>query len=213
MRPMNIVRCAALCLSCMMFFSGASFAEKICLTSSLNSKTGKITVTKKTTATRCPSGSTEIFDTASLVASSTMASGETARGVVGGAGLSSILQFVPISLPKSAPVPIQDSDILIANVANLSDLTGNCSSSACASAVQQAKDNELCTGSFDAPTAPSGKLCVYVDVNYAGYDIESQLMAKSSNPNGGSRFGVGLQWRTFGGYNSKIKASWAYTAP
>ena len=206
-------RILAVTLLSMGIVASPSYAEKICIASTLNKKSGKISVSKRTAPTKCPAGSTEILDTGSLGSSSSMVSGETVRGVVGGASTSALLQFVPISLPKAAPAPILNSDIFIAYTVNLSDITGNCTISTCLSESEKAKDAVVCGGSFDAPSAPAGKLCIYVDVNYAAYDIEGQLMAKTSNPNGGSSFGAGLQWNTRSGFNSKIKASWAYTAP
>ena len=70
-------------------------------------------------------------------------------------------------------------------------------------------------GTFDNPTAPPGKGCVYVDASNFAYQMEVQSVAADDNPIGGSPFGFALQWLTEGnaGTISKVKASWAYTAP
>ena len=194
-----------------------AFAETLCLktTAAQNKRTKKVNLKRSFKSVPsnegCPRGFFSILDTASE--STELETGDTVKGVIGGAGVVGLLQFVPISLSKAAPSAIQSEDMVIARVPNLSDITGNCSGAGCLSAFESAKDASVCTGTFDNPTAPVGKLCVYVDVNYGAYDLEVQLMSKSTNPNGGSRFGGGLQWRTTSGYVSKIKANWAYTAP
>jgi hypothetical protein len=74
------------------------------------------------------------------------------------------------------------------------------------------KDETQCTGSFNSPTAPRGKVCIYIDVLYMAYDLQAQLVAAEANPAEGSPYGFGVQWFTASG-TSKVKATWAYTAP
>ena len=201
--------CAAVALAT----PSTSFAIRVCLKATANKTTGKVTFTKTTSSGSCPSGSTEIIDSDKLPPPSIIPSGTTVRGVTGGSGPSGTLTFVPISLPMPAPQPLTDENIIVANVTDLSDLLGGCTTTGCLSSAEAVKNRASCTGTFDNPTAAAGKLCIYVDVNFGGYDLEGQLLAKSTNPNGGSKSGVGFQWYTDVGVNSKVKASWAYRAP
>jgi hypothetical protein len=147
-----------------------TFAEAICV-KKIGRKTRSGTVSlqrsvkKVSSGEACPRGHFLLLDTQTLTPATELTQGDTIRGVVGGAGTSSILQFLPISLPTASPVAIMDEDILIANTSNLSDISGGCSGSGCLSEDQKSKNASVCSGNFDNPTAPAGKLCIYVDVN------------------------------------------------
>lgn len=84
-----------------------------------------------------------------------------------------------------------------------------------------------CTGSFDNPTAPAGKLCVYpgreVDeaANVFFDDAEVANIAKNgegafeayARPIGGGRYGVRIEAKAAAAGVAKFYATWAYTAP
>lgn len=209
----------------------AAHADKLCLQVTVAKKTGKVS-TKKTIAPACPKGFTELVDTASFVgpqgaagasgargpsAFDQLPSGTTVRGVIGGWGNQSNLAFFTQSLPASSSTAIKSSDMIIAHTPRLigfcEDSYGAGGITTCLSADELAKNETLCTGTFDNPTAPAGKVCIYPDVFFAGFDMEAQLVAASANPAEGSPFGFGLQWYTEPSSTSKLKASWAYTAP
>jgi hypothetical protein len=94
-----------------------------------------------------------------------------------------------VSFPVPAPDAPQDSDVNFAPDAS--------------SATDD--DDASCTGSFQSPTAPPGKVCLYVDV---------------MGPGVGTLRGYGLGRRGFFVYslpnspsNTGARGSWAYTAP
>ena len=142
--------------------------------------------------------------------------GTTVRGVIGGWGNHANLSFVTESLPAATSAAIKTTDMIIAHTPRLvtycQDTYVN-GMQDCLSATEFSKDETVCTGTFDNPTAPAGKVCIYVDVLFEGYDMEAQLVAAVANTSQGSPFGFGLQWYTTAGSTSKVKASWAYTAP
>ncbi len=167
------------------------------------------------TGSQGPAGAQGPVGSRGLSAFDPLPSGTTVRGVVGGWGNTANLSFVTESLPASTTTAIKSQDMIIAHTPRL---VSYCESTYvdgvedCLSADELAKDETVCTGSFDNPTAPAGKVCIYVDVMYMAYDLEAQLVAATANPAQGSPFGFGLQWFTASG-TSKVKATWAYTAP
>lgn len=145
---------------------------------------------------------------------STIPSGTTVRGVIGGGGNSNTITFVTQSLQAPTSQPIKLHDVIIAHTQKLLTYCSTAyvggSIANCLSGQELAKDHTKCTGTFDAPTAPAGKVCIYIDELYAGYDLEAESAAASVTE--GSLYGFVMQWHTEGNY-SKVKASWAYTAP
>lgn len=76
-------------------------------------------------------------------------------------------------------------------------------------------DDSACSGSFNAPTAPAGKVCIYH--NGTGDCFQDATATGIAIGGGGpqSRFGFGINGPacpTAGG-NASIRGTWAYTAP
>jgi hypothetical protein len=69
----------------------------------------------------------------------------------------------------------------------------------------------VCTGSSGAPTAPAGKVCVYVAGN-AKID-KLATSAGATNPNLGTGFLVNVTTDGFTDADTLLRGSWAYTAP
>jgi hypothetical protein len=66
-----------------------------------------------------------------------------------------------------------------------------------------------CTGTLDEPTAPPGKVCIYV----AGGDNATDVNGYSVRPGAGtSRFGFKLAWTAPDSGDTFIDAVWAYQA-
>jgi len=150
-------------------------------------------------------------------------SGRTVRGVIGGdfpaipAGPSTECTnncswAGYASLPFPARVALTDSDVLV------DVTTWTCGDNPCDQTQPVASSSEsgsaaACTGSVANPTAPAGKVCIYV----AGGDNAEDVAGYSVVPGtGGSPYGFKLHWVSTGPGNSQntfIDAVWAYTAP
>jgi hypothetical protein len=97
-----------------------------------------------------------------------------------------------ISFPAPAPAPLDDELVQFAP----DNATGTAS-----------EFDETCTGSADNPTAPAGKVCMYV-TNGSG-DFSATGVAL---PGGASRYGFRIE----GPQDSSsafVRGTWAYTAP
>jgi hypothetical protein len=99
---------------------------------------------------------------------------------------------VGVTLPGVAPVALTNATVNIANAgADDSDVT--------------------CTGTAAAPTAPPGKVCIYVNSN-TGVNLASISGGVGNLP-------ARAFWMTFtpntsiGGADALVYATWAYTAP
>jgi hypothetical protein len=142
-------------------------------------------------------------------------SGVTVRGVIGGdfdtptgttcadncdwAGYA--------SLPFPAPVGLGDDDVLVD--ASLWT-TGGGQTAPTVDASTESTSSSTCTGTLATPTAPPGKVCIYV----AGGDNASGLKGVSVMPGTGtSRYGFKLVWSSNTDEDTFIDAVWAYTAP
>src|SRR5207247_2004848 len=67
-----------------------------------------------------------------------------------------------------------------------------------------------CTGTPAAPTAPAGKVCIYVSgadhaFNLSGYSV---LFGTGASP-----YGFKLKWDASQAGDTFVDATWAYTAP
>lgn len=99
---------------------------------------------------------------------------------------------VGVTLPDTAPVALTDTSVNVAN--------GGASDA-----------DATCTGTGTAPTAPPGKVCIYVRAN-TGVALSSISGCVGGLP---SR----AFWMTFtpntsvGGADALVYATWAYTAP
>lgn len=120
-------------------------------------------------------------------------SGRTIRGVWGSIVMNDTDTYVTFgnSLPIPAPVKLTDDMV---NFAASVPLCQDC--------------DETCAGSYEMPTAPAGKLCLYLDEwSNPGNTTEARGYA---SPNG-TRYGF---YTNFGGRGLVGGwGSWAYTAP
>jgi hypothetical protein len=110
------------------------------------------------------------------------------------------------SLPFPARSGLGDDDVLVDNQSwttsggqVLPDLDASESGS-----------NAACTGTAQNPTAPAGKVCIYI----AGGDNASAVKGVSVMPGTGtSRYGFKIVWSTTHDEDTFIDAVWAYRAP
>lgn len=130
----------------------------------------------------------------------TMPSGKTVTGMLGddhtaradGASISTFMQ-----LPLRPPQPLTSANV------------GFSPGSAPLAAAGDI--DATCTGSFAEPTAPAGKLCIYL---LSSNNISTVFADAWAEP---SAQAMGM-WRlliidTTGGLSSELRGSWAYTAP
>ena len=133
-------------------------------------------------------------------------SGETIRGAVGGdfhAFDSTASDFgVDVTLPIPARNALSDADVFV-NVSGWQDAGGQ-------TAPTTSDADAGCTGSPVAPTAPAGKVCIYVSgadhaFNLSGYSVLAGT--------GASPYGFKLKWDASTAGDTFVDATWAYTAP
>lgn len=145
----------------------------------------------------------------------TLGSGVTVRGVIGGdfEGHAATTGGpcenncdwgVTASLPFPAPVGLGDAQVLVDTSLCGADCPGITADA------DEAGSAAACTGSVDLPTAPAGKVCIYV----AGADNAVELNGFSVRPGtGASKYGFKLSWVSQTGTDTFVDAIWAYTAP
>jgi hypothetical protein len=130
----------------------------------------------------------------------------TIRGAVGGdfhAFDSSASDFgVDVTLPMPARNALSDNDVFV-NVSGWTDAGGQ-------TAPTTSDANAGCTGTPAAPTAPAGKVCIYVSgadhaFNLSGYSVLAGT--------GASPYGFKLKWDASTAGDTFVDATWAYTAP
>ncbi|HWL42559.1 MAG TPA: hypothetical protein VNQ73_06410 [Ilumatobacter sp.] len=92
-----------------------------------------------------------------------------------------------VELPGVAPVPLTDDTIRFA-----SGSTG--------------QNDPTCTGTPEAPTAPAGKLCIYLGFTKAATGLLASPATIADR-------GFEVFWSAVGGGDSSVTISWAYTAP
>jgi hypothetical protein len=136
----------------------------------------------------------------------TVPSGRTIRGAVGGDfdAAAVVLDWgVITSLPAKAANSLSDSDVFI-NVSGWQ-------SGAVGQVQPTTTDaNAGCTGTPANPTAPAGKVCIYV----AGGDNATDVQGYSVLPGiGASPYGFKLKWTNATTGDTFIDAVWAYQAP
>jgi hypothetical protein len=114
------------------------------------------------------------------------------------------------SLPFPAPNLLTDADVLVDNTTWVSGDTGQTQPVLSSS---ESGSPAACTGTVANPTAPAGKVCIYI----AGGDNADDVAGYSVVPGtGGSQFGFKLHWVSTGpgsANNTFIDAVWAYHAP
>jgi hypothetical protein len=133
-------------------------------------------------------------------------SGETIFGAVGAdfhAYDATASDFgVDVSLPLPAPVGLTDDDVFV----NVTTWTGDGSQT-----TPTTTDTDPgCDGTLDTPTAPAGKVCIYVSgadhaFNLNGYSVRFGTEA--------SKYGFKLKWDASTQGDTFVDAVWAYTAP
>jgi hypothetical protein len=142
-------------------------------------------------------------------ASAAPASGSLLRGAVGAdfdsqlppGGLVGADFGVDVSLPKRAGNALGDNDVYIA----LRWRNGGGQTKPTTS-----DTNAGCTGTLALPTAPRGKVCIYV----AGGDNAANVSGYSVRPGTGqSRYGFKLKWDAVQNGDTFIDAVWAYRYP
>jgi hypothetical protein len=131
---------------------------------------------------------------------------QTIRGAVGGdfhAFDNTASDFgVDVTLPMPARNALSDDDVYV-NVAGWQDAGGQ-------TAPTTPDANAGCTGTPAAPTAPAGKVCIYVSgadhaFNLNGYSV---LFGTGASP-----YGFKLTWDASTTGDTFVDATWAYTAP
>jgi hypothetical protein len=136
-------------------------------------------------------------------------SGKTIRGAVGG----DFHVFAPspgesfdfgtdVTLPHPAANALGDNDVFV-NVSHWQDGGSQLQPTT-------TDTNAGCTGTPTKPTAPKGKVCIYVSgsdnaVNLSGYSV---LFGT-----GKSRYGFKLKWDATHQGDTFVDATWAYRAP
>ncbi len=147
--------------------------------------------------TQGPQGEAGAAGTAGRSALDLLRSGETVRGVVGGqlnAAAGSQEFYVLGTLPVAAPEPLTDANVIV---------DGNY------------ENTTICQGSYAAPIAPPGRLCVY---DSEGPTVGTNAMEEEGTGSGrvtgpASPFGFALRFYSVAAGEVSISATWAYTAP
>jgi hypothetical protein len=128
-------------------------------------------------------------------------SGATIRGMVGGdfdtqlpsGSLNGADWGIDASFPRAAANLIHDGDVKVVGTGSgdSTDFTG-------------------CTGSAAVPTAPVGKVCVYLIGSGGATNIRGVTPVPGT---GGSRYGFKLIWDATGNGDTYVDAVWAYHFP
>jgi hypothetical protein len=109
---------------------------------------------------------------------------------------------VDVTLPAAASVALTDNDVFV-NVSNWQDAGGQ-------SAPTTTDTNVGCNGTPDAPTAPGGKVCIYVSGADHAFNLNGYSVLFGT---GASKYGFKLKWDTTTIGDTFVDATWAYTAP
>jgi hypothetical protein len=132
--------------------------------------------------------------------------GQTIHGAIGAdyhAFDNSASDFgVDMTFPMPAPVGVSDDDVFV-NVLGWQDAGGQ-------TPPTTTDTNAGCTGTPESPTAPAGKVCIYVSgadhaFNLAGYSVLFGTAA--------SKYGFKLKWDASQVGDTFVDATWAYKAP
>jgi hypothetical protein len=146
---------------------------------------------------------TSLFDGGSIP------SGKTIRGAWGGryiaaiAGMQQNSYLLSVSFPLPAPVALTDSDVQFG--ASTAGPVGDA--------------DPICTGSVASPTAPAGKVCIYVNEGPNGTRSNSTLTGFKLSAAGvntdADRYGFEVRMVDAGTVPGTVRAegTWAYTAP
>jgi hypothetical protein len=133
-------------------------------------------------------------------------SGKTVRGVVGGnfhAYDDSARDFgIDVTLPVPAANALGNDAVFI-NVAGWQNDGGQ-------TPPTTADTDPGCTGTPANPTAPPGKLCIYVSVADNAFNLGGCSVLSGA---GASPYGFQLRWDSTADGDTLVDATWAYTAP
>jgi hypothetical protein len=129
-------------------------------------------------------------------------SGKTVHGVIGFGDLATAgnqHRDIFQQLPVPATAPLKDADVYVS-------LTGFTSSGGITPTT--ADTNAGCSGSVTAPTAPAGKVCVYIAGGQNSAGIQGLGIGTTGTP-----YGFKLSWDSQTSGRSFVEAVYAYTAP
>ena len=106
-------------------------------------------------------------------------------------------------MPMPAANPLADGDVAV-NVDGQQQKAGQ------SPATSSDAGDAACTGTPEAPTAPAGKVCIYVSgadnaINVQGVSV---LFGTGASP-----YGFKIVWDTQHTRATFVDATWAYTAP
>jgi hypothetical protein len=133
------------------------------------------------------------------------ASARTLRGVIGGDfhGISSVGGDdwgALASLNRQAATRINDADVAVVD------------DEAPAGVTSEDESDHACTGTFQVPTAPPDKVCIYISNGDNAVDVHGVSIVPGST--GGSRYGFKMVWSTpTDDADTFVEASWAYRLP
>ena len=134
-------------------------------------------------------------------------SGVTIRGVVGGGsyatGSGQYFHFDQ-SLPGALTAALNNQRIVIKNNTTVD---AECGGATCLSS-EELGNSDICTGSFQAPTAPAGWVCVY-----PVSDINLRDLIGLTVPDNNSAYGFEIRGRSLAAGTTLFRGVWAYTAP
>jgi hypothetical protein len=133
-------------------------------------------------------------------------SGRTIHGAVGGdfhAYDATASDFgIDVTLPIPAANALGDDQVFV-NVAGWQDAGGQ-------TAPTTGDTDPGCTGSPTNPTAPAGKVCIYVSGADHAFNLNGYSVLFGS---GASPYGFKLKWDSSTTGDTFVDATWAYTAP
>jgi hypothetical protein len=109
---------------------------------------------------------------------------------------------VDMTFPIPAPVGVSDSDVFV-NVAGWQDAGGQ-------TPPTTTDTNAGCTGTPAGPTAPAGKVCIYVSGADHAFNLAGDSVLFGT---GASKYGFKLKWDASQTGDTFVDATWAYTAP
>jgi hypothetical protein len=109
---------------------------------------------------------------------------------------------VDVTLPIPAANALSDSDVYV-NVNGWEDGGGQ-------SAPTTTDTSADCTGTPSAPTAPAGKVCIYVSGADHAFNLAGDSVLFGT---GASKYGFKLKWDASQAGDTFVDATWAYTAP
>jgi hypothetical protein len=133
------------------------------------------------------------------------AGARTLRGVIGG-DFHGILSVggddwgALASLNRGAATRINDADVAVVD------------DQAPAGVTSEDESDHACTGTFQVPTAPPDKVCIYISNGDNAVDVHGVSIVPGST--GGSRYGFKMVWSTpTDDADTFVEASWAYRLP